>query len=151
MLYVFSRRVVNFVATNQKGKEMTPRTLQKLSEARAYKLEWDKPETMFTELWAQANDAWGTDEGNVLEAVISLFEKRERAAKDKHDKLVSDLYALGLQDFDTGSAQENMDSNIVPGTIIYCQEYFRHFCNSIACAAEDAGVDINSKLGYAIY
>ena len=115
----------------------------------------NKPTTTFLSLW-EAADAmeYGSDEKKLADAVVAVLEQRRADAIAELNKLMSDLDRLGLSHLADGcAAEENMNQEIAAAhnCITHHSECTRHMINVVAGRAEDEGIDINAKLGYAIY
>lgn len=131
---------------------MTKTQINKAAAKMVASVVWDAPETTIMSLRTQADEAFGTDECKVLDAAIALIEAKEDFCKKAYIKLINDLNALGLQRLEDGNvASENFSNKIVEGTVTFWATFYNACCQVVMVHAEDEGIDINAKLGYAIY
>ena len=131
---------------------MTKTQIAKAARKMVADFEWNAPETTFASLYEKANAAYGTDECEVIDAAIALLDTKEDFCKAAYNKLINDLNTLGLQRLEDGNvASENFSNKIVEGTVFFWYTFFNACCQVIAVHAEDEGISINNKLGYAIY
>jgi DNA repair ATPase RecN len=131
---------------------------QKQAQAMAKRLIEEQPFADLVRLELDADydtDCSVEDRAIRLEA-IQILNARNKAAKAMADKLEADLKDLGMSDYhDVNVALENMPSgpwSDGPGwSVDYWPEFSRQIFNVVAVRAQDDGIDINAKLGYAIY
>lgn len=130
---------------------MTKTQINKAARKMVNQLVWDAPATTFTSLRQQADEAFGTDEGKVLDAAIAIFDAKSDAARAFYNKLVADCQAIDSSLEDGNTASENMQPGIIEGCVMFWPEYLNHTAQVIACHAEALGIDLRARLGYAFY
>lgn len=109
------------------------------SVAMAARIHLDAPETTFHSLRVRADEAFGTDEGRILDAVVVTLDARSdaaRAASVEFAKVNPDLV-------DENVTSENMASNLEFKSIGYWPEFFRHSVAVAVCNAENSGASVN--------
>jgi hypothetical protein len=112
----------------------------------------EQPEADLHGLFLDAEHKLEGDERLILLAAFDLLQQRAKAAMRDHDKLVHDLTRLGLSHLEDGNVtSENMDPKLTPTSVDFWPEFYRQSCNVVASRAQCDDININAKLGYAIY
>ncbi len=95
--------------------------------------------TTFYSLRVRADEAFGTDEGRILDAVVALLDTRAATAKAN----LVEFNSANADQMDDSVAHENMDRALGTDSIDYWPELFRHSVAVAVCNADNAGVDLN--------